>query len=99
MGNLIAQYLYKMTLANLSQISADQEELNACRAAAPLEPWGHLNPITDHTAFAVVRLGSLKAKTFDEHYCMLDSWGKCLGYSLEARNERRESHVYVGGRQ
>ena len=43
-------------------------------------PWGEYNPRpeTFPIASAVVHLGSLKAKTSDEHYCMLDSGANVL---------------------
>ena len=61
-------------------------------------PWGLLNPLPDPnpTVSAVVHLGSLKDKTSDERYCMLDS-GADVGHSVETRHERRKYHVCIGG--
>ena len=77
-GILLSQYLYKMTVADLNGITTAQEGLNAARTAAPFGPWGDLNPYPQPTASAVVHLGSLKAKTSNEHYCMLDSGANVL---------------------
>ena len=80
MGNFIISILFRMTPAYLNAITQAQEELNAKRSGNPNGPWGEYNPRPESTpiASAVVHLGSLKAKTSDEHYCMLDSGAHVL---------------------
>ena len=69
-----------MTPAYLNAITTASEELNAKRRGDPNGPFGEYNPHPEHppTAAAVVHLGSLKAKTSDEQYCMLDSGANVL---------------------
>ena len=69
-----------MTPAYLNAITTASEELNAKRRGDPNGPFGEYNPRPEHlpTAAAVVHLGSLKAKTSDEQYCMLDSGANVL---------------------
>ena len=62
------------------EIIRAQKELNAKRSRDPNGPWGIYNPRPETTlaVSAIVHLGSLKAKTSDEHYCMLDSGANLL---------------------
>ena len=64
-----------MTPAHLNAITTASEELNAKRRGDPNGLFGENNPRPEGTPAiaAVVHLGSLKAKTSDEQYCMLDS--------------------------
>ena len=79
-GLLLARFLFKMTPAYLNAITTASEELNAKRRGDPNGPFGEYNPRPEHLpiASAVVHLGSLKAKTSDEQYCMLDSGANVL---------------------
>ena len=69
-----------MTPAYLNAITAAGEQLNAKRRGDPNGPFGEYYPRPEGlpTAAAVVHLGSLKAKTSDEQYCMLDSGANVL---------------------
>ena len=79
-GLLLARFLFGMTPAYLNAITTASEELNAKRRGDPNGPFGEYNPRPEHIpiASAVVHLGSLKAKTSDEQYCMLDSGANVL---------------------
>ena len=59
-----------MTPANLNAITTASEELNAKRRSDPNGPFGEYNPRPEDPPTVA---GSLKAKTSDEQYCMLDS--------------------------
>ena len=80
MGMLLSQFLFRMTPAYLNAITTAKEELNAKRRGDPNGPWGEYNPRPENVpvASAIVHLGSLKAKTSDEQYCMLDSGANVL---------------------
>ena len=79
-GLLLSQFLFRMTPAYLKAITTAKEELNAKRRGDPNGPWGEYNPRPKiaPSASAIVHLGSLKAKTSDEQYCMLDSGANVL---------------------
>ena len=79
-GLLLSRFLFRMTPAYLNGITTASEELNAKRRGDPNGPFGEWNPRPEGppTAAAVVHLGSLKAKTSDEYYCMLDSGANVL---------------------
>ena len=79
-GLLLSQFLFRMTPAYLNAITTAKEELNAKRRGDPNGPWGEYNPRpeTDPVVSAIVHLGSLKARTSDEQYCMLDSGANVL---------------------
>ena len=79
-GLLVSQFLFKMTPAYLNAITTAKEESNAKRRGDPNGPWGEYNPRPEGLpiASAIVHLGSLKAKTSDEQYCMLDSGANVL---------------------
>ena len=79
-GLLLSQFLFRMTPAYLNAITTAKEELNAKRARDPNGPWGDYNPRPESVpmASAVAHLCSLKAKTSDEQYCMLDSGANVL---------------------
>ena len=76
----MSQYIFRMAPTYLNEITRAQEELNAKRSGDPNGIWGIYNPRpeTAPTTSAMVHLGSLKAKTSDEHYCMLDSGANVL---------------------
>ena len=88
-GLLLSQFLFRMTPAYLNAITSAKEELNAKRTGNPNGPWGEYSPRPENIpkASAAVHLGSLKAKTSDEHYCMLDSGANVFNHSLETGNE------------
>ena len=79
-GLLLSRFLFRMTPAYLNAITTASEELNAKRRGDPNGPFGEYNPRPEDppTIAAVVHLGSLKAKTSDEQYCMLDSGANVL---------------------
>ena len=79
-GLILSRFLYRMTPAYLNAITTASEELNAKRRGDPNGPFGEYNPRPEGQpiASAVVHLGSLKAKTSDEQYCMLDSGANVL---------------------
>ena len=87
---LLSRFLFRMTPAYLNAITTASEELNAKRRGDPNGPFGEWNPRPETPSYgyaAVVHLGSLKAKTSDEHYCMLDSGSKRFSSPLETRHE------------
>ena len=63
-----------MTLSESDPIFVDRRALNDIRETGVLGPWADPGPV----ASAVVHLGSLKSKTSDEQYCMLDSGANVL---------------------
>ena len=77
------------------------KQLNARRRGDPNGPFGEFNPRLEisPSVTAVVHLGSLKAKTSDEQYCMLDSGANVLVIPWKPGNEGRENHVYFGWRK
>ena len=79
-GLLLSQFLFRMTPAYLNAITTATKELNAKRRGDPNGFWGEYNPRPENlpVASAIVHLGSLKAKTSDEQYCMLDSGANVL---------------------
>ena len=79
-GLLLSQFLFRMTPAYLNAITTAKEELSAKRRGDPNGPWGEYNPRPENLPIvsAIVHLGSLKAKTSDEQYCMLDSGANVL---------------------
>ena len=79
-GLILSRFLYRMTPAYLNARTTASEELNAKRRGDPNGPFGEYNPRPETlpAAATVVHLGSLKAKTSDEQYCMLDSGANVL---------------------
>ena len=94
-GLLLSRFLFRMTPAYLNAITTASEELNAKRREDPNGPFGEYNPRPEHlpTTAAVVHLGSLKAKTSDEQYCMLDSGANVLVIPWKPGMKGEKNHV------